>query len=218
MMASVLMIGSASAHRLEALRDNVGNRLKLPVGDWGRYEGVQAKLRAGNFAAVQAYAQKPDLTLIEAGLVVYFAGSKGFAEGAYDARTSFLFTRAAADVYLDAQANLNMARLSQRGSDFGGLLKASPELTFLYLNRAWEAGSVLAEHPNGRAQWSLIVNASLGLADGFYAAGLNNEFPTQQTLRRLRPELLKFRAAFGALYGLQVPSAPTTVMERHYDY
>ena len=207
---------SAHAYTLEQLRDNAGNRLKLPAGRWADYLPLADKLRAGTYEQVLALAAKPKPTLQEAALALYFAASKGAAAGKVTDADSLRFMFAAADVYLDPMANINVARLSQRGSGFAGLRQPTVDMTFRYLNRAWETGQVFTDNGVGTDIWEMIAGATLGLADGFDAADINDEYPTSKTLDRLRPELLAFRNSFARLYGLKVPTTTTTVFERHY--
>ena len=207
---------SAHAYTLEQLRDNAGNRLKLPAGRWADYLPLADKLRAGTYEQVLALAAKPKPTLQEAALALYFAASKGAAAGKVTDADSLRFMFAAADVYLDPMANMNVARLSQRGSPFAGLSQPTVDMTFLYLNRAWETGQVFVDNRVGIDVWDMVVNTTLALGDGFYAADINDEYPTYETLDKFRPELLAFSRSFARLYGLKVPTTTTTVFERHY--
>lgn len=207
----------APGYTLAQIEGNVGNKLNLPPGDFRGYLSLRDTEARESRAKLLSRFGKKELTLMEAGVTLYYLGLSYSTAPGKAAAPSLQYVQESANVYMDPFALLKTARYYLFGAKHDGvqLLDKDLDKGFEYFNTTWEVGAVLQK--NGHADiWDMIVSNSLGIGDDFYGFSVNDQYPVQAKLAEMKPRLLVLRKNFAQQYRLTPLPDTDLTYEKHY--
>ncbi len=187
--------------------------------DLKNYLTIREQLKAADFTTLKKLAASPAEKTVKRGISSYYLflkaplpeGNPAVAKAAVDALET------AANTYMDPVAYVKLAQIyAQDHPDFN--VKQDRSRSLKYLSIAWEIADLSDRATGDNALLTLIINNSLGLADGFWADNVNGRFAMKKHLDAIRPDVLTARGRFKKLYNLTVKDefVGSTNVERHY--